>query len=154
MRRYGALLLAESGDDRRASLATPLPQRHPVAHWPLGLGVIRRLAVAPVLARLSPPHPAHGLTCSRGVEALVLAMLDGHQARYKVGQRLEERGMVPWLQPGLTRAALHDSRFGPILAALLAAHRPRGFNATALNALAVSAIPPPWGPQDTTTSAL
>jgi len=27
---------------------------------------------------------------------------------YKVGQRLEERGMIPLLQPGLTRASLHD----------------------------------------------
>src|SRR5262249_46328171 len=44
--------------------------------------------------RLIPPHPAHGLSCGRGVEALVLAILDGHHALYKVGKRLEERGMV------------------------------------------------------------
>jgi len=37
---------------------------------------------------------------------LVLAMLDGYHALYRVGKRLEERGMVTLLQPGLTRAAL------------------------------------------------
>ena len=73
---------------------------HPTAHLPLVLGVVRRLEVATVLARLIPPHPAHGLSCGRGVEALVLAMLDGPDALYKVGRRLEERGMVALLQPG------------------------------------------------------
>jgi hypothetical protein len=38
---------------------------------------------------------------------LVLAILDGHHALYKVEKRLEERGMVPLLQPGLTRTALN-----------------------------------------------
>jgi hypothetical protein len=41
-----------------------------------------------------------------GSKPLVLAMLDGHHVLYKVGKRLEERGMVTLLQPGLTRAAL------------------------------------------------
>ena len=91
-------------------MATPGPQIHPVAHFPLGLGVLRRLEVAPGIDRLIPPHPAHGLSCGRGVAALVRAMLDGHHALYKVGRRLEERGMVALLQPGLTRAALHDDR--------------------------------------------
>lgn len=35
------------------------------------------------------------------VEALVLDILDGHHALYKVGRRLYERGMLPLLQPGL-----------------------------------------------------
>ena len=52
--------------------------------------------------------PAHVLSCGRGVEALLLAMLDGHHALYKVGARLEDRGMGPLLQPGLTRTSLHD----------------------------------------------
>ena len=65
----------------------------PVAHLPLVLGVLRRLEVATVIDRLIPPHPAHGLSCGRGVEAMVLAILDGPQALYNVGQRLEERGM-------------------------------------------------------------
>jgi len=81
---------------------------HPVAHLPLGLGVLGRLEVATVIDRLIPPHPAHGLSCGRGAEAMGLAILDGHQALYKVGKRLEERGMVALLQPGLTRAALND----------------------------------------------
>ena len=91
-------------------MATTGPQIHPVAHFPFVLGVLRRLEVATVMDRLLPPHPAHGLSCGRGVAALVRAMLDGHHALYKVGRRLEERGMVALLQPGLTRAALHDDR--------------------------------------------
>ena len=51
---------------------------HPIAHLPLVLGVLRRLEVATVIDRLIPPHPAHGLSCGRGVEALVLAILEGH----------------------------------------------------------------------------
>jgi hypothetical protein len=99
------MMLSKSGDDRRDSMATTIQQIHPVAHLPLVLGVLRRLEVASVIDRLIPPHPAHGLSCGRGVEALVLAILDGHHALYKVGKRLEERGMVALLQPGLTRAA-------------------------------------------------
>jgi hypothetical protein len=53
---------------------------------------------------------------------LVLAILDGHHALYKAGQRLEERGMLALLQPGLTRAALNDYRLGHILEALFAVH--------------------------------
>jgi len=129
-------------------------QIHPVAHLPLVLGVLRRLEVATVIDHLIPPHPAQGLSCGRGVEALVLAILDGHHALYKVGQRLDERGMVPLLQPGCTRAALNDYRLGRILDALFAANLHRVFSAVALRALAVYAIPTPWLHQDTTTIAL
>ena len=66
-------------------MATTVQQMHPIAHLPLVLGVLRRLEVATVIDRLIPPHPAHGLSCGRGVEALVLAILDGHHALYKVG---------------------------------------------------------------------
>jgi hypothetical protein len=48
--------------------------------------------------------------------------MDGDQALYKVGQRLDERGMLELLQPGLTRASLHDYRLGHILEALCAAN--------------------------------
>src|SRR5262249_40895095 len=101
-----------------------------------------------------PPHPAHVLSCGRGVEALVLAILDGHHALYKVGARLEERGMLPLLQPGLQRASLHDYPLRPILEALLAANLNRAFGAIALNALEVYALPTPWLHQDTTTLTL
>ncbi len=104
--------------------------------------------------RLIPPHPAHGLSCGRGVEALVLAILDGHHALYKVGKRLEERGMLALLQPGLTRAALNDYRLGHILDALFAANLNQVLSAVALQALEVYAIPTPWLHQDTTTIAL
>ena len=135
-------------------MAVSVQQIHPIAHLPLVLGVLRRLEVATVIDRLIPPHPAHGLSCGRGVEALVLAILDGHHALYKVGRRLEERGMVALLQPGLTRAALNDYRLGHILDALFAVNLNTVFSAVALKALEVYAIPTPWLHQDTTTIAL
>jgi hypothetical protein len=88
------------------------------------------------------------------VAALVLAILDGHHALDTVGQRLDERGMVALLQPGLTRAARHDYRLGHILDALFAANLNALCSALALQALEVDAIPTPWLPQDTTTIAL
>jgi transposase len=135
-------------------MAITVQQMHPVAHLPLVLGVLRRLEVATLVDRLIPPHPAHGLSCGRGVEALVLAILDGHHALYKVGKRLEERGMLAFLQPGLTRAALNDYRLGHILDALFATNLNKVFSAIALKALEVSALPTPWLHQDTTTIAL
>jgi transposase len=149
--RYDA---AGKGDDRRYIMAATVQQIYPVAHLPLVLGVLRRLEVATVIDRLIPPHPAHGLSCGRGVEALVLAILDGHHALYKVGKRLEERGMLALLQPGLTRAALNDYRLGHILDALFAANLNQVYSAVALHALEVYAIPTPWLHQDTTTIAL
>ena len=135
-------------------MAIAVQQIYPVAHLPLVLGVLRRLEVATVIDRLIPPHPAHELATGRGVEALVLAILDGHHALYKVGQRLEERGMVALLQPGLTRASLHDDRLGHILDALFAANLNQVFSVIALKALEVYAIPTPWLHQDTTTIRL
>jgi transposase len=129
-------------------------QIYPVAHLPLVLGVLRRLEVATVLDGLIPPHPAHVVSCGHGVEALVLAILAGDHALYKVGKRLEERGMIALLQPDLTRASLHDDRLGHILDALFAANLNRVFGAIALKALAVYALPTPWLHQDTTTIAL
>jgi transposase len=135
-------------------MAIAVQQIHPVAHLPLVLGVLRRLEVATVIDHLIPPHPAHGLSCGRGVEAMVLAILDGHHALYKVGKRLEERGMVGLLQPGLTRAALNDYRLGHILDALFAANLNRVFSAVALRALKIYALPTPWLHQATTTIML
>jgi len=135
-------------------MAIAVQQVYPIAHLPLVLGVLRRLEVATVIDRLIPPHPAHVLSCGRGVEALVLAILDGDHALYKVGKRLEARGMLDLLQPGLTRASLHDYRLGHILDALFAANLTKVFSAIALQALEVYAIPTPWLHQDTTTIAL
>src|SRR5262249_43468177 len=86
--------------------------------------------------------------------ALLLAILDGHHALSKVGARLEERGMLPLLQPGLTRTSLHDYRLGQILEGLFAVHLHRVFGAIALTALEVSAVPTPWLHQDTTPITL
>jgi hypothetical protein len=148
------MMLSEKGDDRRDIMATTVQRIHPVAHLPLVLGVLRRLEVATVIDGLLPPHPAHVLSAGRGVEALVLAILDGDHALYKVGRRLEERGMLELLQPGLTRASLHAYRLGHILDALFAANLNRVFSALALKALEVYAIPTPWLHQDTTTIVL
>ena len=81
-------------------MAIAVQQIHPGAHLPLVLGVLRRLEVATVIDRLIPPHPAHVLSCGRGGEALVRAILDGEHALSKVGRRLEERGMLALRQPG------------------------------------------------------
>src|SRR5262247_2057672 len=151
---HSAMMLWGEHSDRRCIMAMTVQQIHPVAHLPLVLGALRRLEVATVIDRLIPPHPAHGLSCGRGVEALVLAILDGHHALYKVGQRLEERGMLTLLQPGLTRTALNDYRLGHILEALFAANLNKVYGAIALQALEVYALPTPWLHQDTTTIAL
>src|SRR5919201_636311 len=135
-------------------MAMTIQQISPVAHLPLVLGVIRKLNVATLIDTFFPPHPAHVLSCGRGVEALLLAILDGHHALYKVGARLEERGMIPLLQPGLTRVSLHDYRLGQILEALFAAQLNRVFGAIALNALDIYALSTPWLHQDTTTITL
>ena len=135
-------------------MALTVQQIRPVAHLPLVLGVLRRLEVATVIDSLIAPHPAHVLSTGRGVEALVLAILDGDHALYKVGQRLDERGMLDLLQPGLTRASLHDYRLGHILEDLFAANLNKVFSAIALKALEVYALPTPWLHQDTTTIAL
>ena len=135
-------------------MAVSVQEIRPIAHLPLVLGVLRRLEVATVIKSLIAPHPQHGLSTGRGVEALVLALLDGDHALYKVGQRLEERGMVALLQPGLTGAALHDYRLGHILDALFAANLNKILSTIALKALEVYVMPAPWLHQDTTTIAL
>jgi hypothetical protein len=135
-------------------MAMTMQQISPVAHLPVVLGVVRQLNVAALIDTFCPPHPTHLLSCGRGVEALLLAILDGHHALYKVGARLEERGLVPLLQPGLTRASLHADRLGRILDGLFAAQLNRVFGALALNALAVYAVPTPWLHQATTTLTL
>ena len=135
-------------------MAVTMQHIRPVAHLPLVLGGVRKLNIAALIDTCCPPHPAHVLSCGRGVEALLLAMLDGHHALYKVGARLEERGMFPLLQPGLTRTSLHDYRLGQMLDGLFAANLNRVFAAIALNALEVYAVPTLWLHQDTTTITL
>jgi hypothetical protein len=131
-----------------------IQQIRPVAHLPVVLGVVRKLNVAALIETCCPPHPAPIRSCGRGVEALLLAMLDGPHALYKVGARLEERGRLPLLQDGLGRVSLHDDRLGQMLDALFGAQLNRVFGAIALNALDVSTIATPWLHQDTTTSTL
>ena len=118
-------------------MAVAIQQISPVAHLPLVLGVIRKLNVAALIDTFSrsTPHMSSHVAGER--EALLLAMLDGHHALYKVGARLEDRGMGPLLQPGLTRTSLHDYRLGQIMDALFAANLNCVFGAIALNALEV-----------------
>src|SRR5262249_45337960 len=147
-------MMLSGNDDRRWSMAVSVQHIHPVAHLPLVLGVLRRLEVATILDRLLPPHPAQVLSSGHGVEALVLAILDGDHALYKVGHRLAERGMLALLQPGVTRASRHAYRLGHLLDALFAANLKKVLSASALKALEVYAMPTPWLHQDTTTIAL
>src|SRR5262244_355427 len=135
-------------------MAVTIQHIRPVAHLPFVLWVVRKLNIAALIETFCPPHPAHVLSCGRGVEALLLAILDGRHALYKEGARLEERGMLPLLQDGLGRASLNDYRLGQILEALFAAQLNRVFGAIALNALAVYALSTPWLHQDTTTITL
>jgi Domain of unknown function (DUF4277) len=118
-------------------MAMAMQQMRPVAPLPLVLGVVRKRNVAALLETFCPPHPAHLLSWGRGVEALLLAMLDGHQALSKVGARWEERGMRPVLQDGRGRVSRNDDRLGQMLAALCGAHLHRVFGAIALHALDV-----------------
>src|SRR5215468_11489642 len=148
------MMWSREGYNRRYRRAMTGQQLYPVAHLPFSLGGLRRLEVATRMAPRMPPHPAHGLACGRGVEAWGLALLDGPPARYKGGKRLAERGLVPLLPPGRTRAALTADRLGPILEALCAAHLTQVLRIIALQAFEVSAIPTPWRPPDTTTMRL
>jgi hypothetical protein len=61
-------------------MAIAIHQINPVAHLPLVLGVIRKLKVAALIDTFCPPHPAHVLSWGHGVAALLLAILEGHQA--------------------------------------------------------------------------
>ena len=135
-------------------MAVAIRRLAPVAHLPLALGVLRKLEVAQLIDTMIPPNPAHVLASGRGVEALVLAILDGHHALSKVGRRLDERGMLPLLQPGLKATSVHDARLGQILDALFAANLHQVLSALALKALETSAISTPWLHQDTTTISL
>jgi len=132
-------------------MAVPMHHISPVAHVPVALGVVRTLHIAARLETFCPLHPAPVLAGGRGVAALLLALLDGPQARSQVGARLEERGRCPVLQPGLTRPALHADCLGQRLDGLLAVPLSRGCGASARQALAGEALATPWRPQETTT---
>jgi transposase len=132
-------------------MAVTVDRVAPVAHLPLVLGVLRKLEIATLIDSMMPPHPDQVVSAGRAVEALVLSILDGHHALYKVGRRLDERGMLPLLQPGLAPQSLHDSRLGQTLDALYDANLHTVFSAIALRALDIYQIGTPWLHQDTTT---
>jgi transposase len=117
----------------------------------LVLGVLRKLEIATLIDSLIPPHQNQVVSAGRAVEALVLSILDGHHALYKVGRRLDERGMLPLLQPDLAPESLHDSRLGQTLDALYDANLNTVFSAIALRALDLYRVGTPWLHQDTTT---
>ena len=123
----------------------------PVAPLPLVLGVLRKLEIATLIDSMIPPHQDQVVSAGRAVEALVLSILDGHHALYKVGRRLDERGMLALLQPGLAPESLPDSRLGQTLDALYNANLHTVFSAIALRALDIYQIGTPWLHQDTTT---
>jgi transposase len=126
----------------------------PVAHLPLVLGVLRKLDVAGLIDALIVPHPEQVVSAGRAAEALVLSILDGHHALYKVGRRLDEGGMLGLLQPGLEPHSLHDTRLGQTLDALFEANLSQVFSAIALRTLETYQVETPWIHQDTTTIAL
>jgi len=75
-------------------MAVAIDRVAPVAHLPLVLGVLRKLDIAELVDAIMPPHPEQIVSAGRAVEALVLAILDGHHALYKVGRRLDERDVA------------------------------------------------------------
>jgi hypothetical protein len=124
-------------------MAIAMPQISPVAHLPVVVGVVCKLQVAARIDTFCAPHPPHVLSCGRGVEALRLAILDGHHALYAVGARLEERGMLPLLQPGLLRASRHADRREQSRDGLFAAHVNRVCGTIALTAQGGRSPPTP-----------
>ena len=132
-------------------MAVSIDRVAPVAHLPLVLGVLRKLDIAALVDSMILPHPEQVVSAGRAVEALVLAILDGHHALYKVGRRLEERGMLPLLQPGLEAHSLHDTRLGQTLDALFDANLHQVFSVIALRTLETYQVETPWIHQDTTT---
>jgi transposase len=132
-------------------MAVTVDRVAPVAHLPLVLGVLRKLEIATLIDSMIPPHQDQVVSAGRAVEALVLSILDGHHALYKVGRRLDERGMLALLQPGLAPESLHDSRLGQTLDALYDANLNTVFSAMALRALDIYQVDTPWLHQDTTT---
>src|SRR5688572_8585225 len=132
-------------------MAVTVDRVAPVAHLALVLGVLRKLEIATLIDSMIPPHPDQVVSAGRAVEALVVSILDGHHALYKVGRRLDKRGMLPLLQPGLAPESLHDSRLGQTLDALYDANLHTVFSAIALRALDIYQIGTPWLHQDTTT---
>ena len=75
-------------------MAMAIHQISPVAHLPLGLGVVRKLNVAGLIDTFCPPHPAHGLSCGRGVEALLLAILDESREMLGIMDQLRYNGLA------------------------------------------------------------
>jgi hypothetical protein len=49
-------------------MAVTMHQSSPVAYVPLVLGVVRQLHISTLIDTFCPPHPAHVLSCGRGVE--------------------------------------------------------------------------------------
>jgi transposase len=138
----------------RCIMVVSIDRVAPVAHLPLVLGVLRKLDVAGLVDSFIAPHPDQVVSAGRAVEALVVAILDGHHALYKVGRRLDERGMLALLQPGLEPQSLHDTRLGQSLDALFEANLNQVFSAIALRTLETYQVETPWMHQDTTTIGL
>jgi hypothetical protein len=130
-----AMMSSSLRSARRDIMAVASSGLAPVAHVPCVLGILRKLEVAAIIDTMLPPVSRNVRSCGRGVEALLLAILDGHHALDKVGPRLDERGMLALLQPGLGQASLHDYRLGQMLDALVAANLHRVCGAVALQAL-------------------
>jgi len=85
-------------------MAVTMQQISPMAHLPLVLGVVRKLKVATLIETFCPPHPAHVLSCGRGVEALLLAMLDGPLlGYYRLGLSCSRKEDNAAAKPSLSR---------------------------------------------------
>ena len=77
-------------------MAVAIHQISPVAHLPLVLGVVRKLNVAALIDTFCPPHPANVLSGGRGVEAWLLAILDGLMPATRWGHVWRNVGCYPY----------------------------------------------------------
>src|SRR5215510_9016603 len=94
-------------------MAIAIQQISPVAHLPLVLGVVRKLNMAGLIDTFCPPHPAHVLSCGRGVEALLLAILEALFAaqlnRVFGAIALNALDVSPWLHQDTTTITLYGA---------------------------------------------
>jgi hypothetical protein len=87
------------GTPRRDIMAVSINTIAPVAHLPLVLGVLRKIEVAAVIDAILSPMPRNVLSSGRGVEALVLAILEGIMRSTKWANGWKSRACCPSSKP-------------------------------------------------------
>ncbi|MFN3476938.1 MAG: IS1634 family transposase, partial [Candidatus Methylomirabilales bacterium] len=87
-------------------------------HLPLVGAVLRYLEVKDTIDQLLPADPRHEVTAGEGVEALVLMILTGEHALYRVSETLAGYDLEVIFQRPIAAEHFHDTRLGHVLDAL------------------------------------